>query len=445
LFPEFKESHSWDATAVQRLTRQVREGYFQDGCHRERVWGYGWGTLRNLTDAHKFADRHGGLGEDDQEFREGLRRAYRFYAKTLGPRYLQPSFGDCGRPRSAQNILEKGQELFPEDTGLDLGVDRAASHFLPESGFAVMRSGDQPDSSYVNVNFGRFAGWHSHQDLLSMNFWSQGVPLLEETGRFGPYASPLDTWFRSPDAHNLVLIDGMVYDCRHAEGDQVAWESNGNVDYFSACHRAYRYHVYGPETEISNNIDALVRRTIVLVKDPGYALVLDSVLDENHPGFNRAVTQIWHGPEEFRILAPGRVRTAGKQGCLMLWLRPGSLRRLGTGCDFLEEETAELGASYNRYNLRVRRWMGLAHPGGVGFTTLIYPFTGPVPDVSIRAVPAEGGAPWRTEAVEVRGPRGMDRIILNPERMGGLKVESEPVETRAHIDLANSRGITTVE
>src|SRR5690606_26792058 len=146
-------------------------------------------------------------------------------------------YGDAGIS-SAKPILERGKGLFDEADGLTLGVDREKSCLLKPSGFAVMRNGDKPDSTFISLNFGQFAGWHSHQDLLSLNFWSQGETLLEEHGRFGPYGIPLDQIFRAPEAHNLLTIDGMVYNCQPVKGENVAWHSDERIDYFSATHQA---------------------------------------------------------------------------------------------------------------------------------------------------------------------------------------------------------------
>ena len=388
LFPEFRESGGWDRFATKRLCEQVTKGFFADGCHRERVWGYGSHTLRSLSEAYELAQRYGGLGEHDQAFLQGLRRGYRFYAKSLGPRpkLLKPTYGDAGAGTSGESILEAGRPFFPRGTDENLGVDRTKSYFFKPSGFAVMRNGDDEESSFLTVDFGKFAGWHSHQDLLSMNFWSHGEMLLEELCRFGPYSNPLDCLFRAPEAHNLVTIDGMVYDCRNVRGEDVAWHSTDEVDYFSATHWAYHYFVFGRDGgPVSPNIEARVRRTTVFVKDPGYAVVLDSVTDLTHPDrFNRAITQWWHSPFPFEEVKPGLARTKGRVGCAVAYARTDGLVRLETGADFTEAEGRKYGASFDRHHLRARRWMGLEHPGIVGFATLLYPYRGKMPEVSIR-------------------------------------------------------------
>lgn len=454
-FPEWNESPKWNKKAVGFLLQQAREGFYEDGGNKERVWGYGLMHVGALSNAYDLAQIYGGLGKHDALILNTLRKCYQWYAKSAGPdpRGFYPTYGDAGMDNHIGSIRD-GLRYFPEKkpdsklkTKLEWGVDRSKSYLLDASGFAIMRNGNHPDASYINVDFGPFAGWHSHWDLLSMNFWSQGVRLLEEQCRFGPYACPLDTLFRAPESHNLCLIDGMIYDNRDVKGENVAWHSDEKIDYFSATHRAYRYFVFGREgTKVSPNIEALVRRTIVLVKDPGYAVVLDSVCDINHAIFNRAVSQYWHSPFPFKPLGRDRVRIGKERAALMVWAQPESLHRLDPGVDFAGAEVAHLGTTEDRYNLRARRWLPLDHAGKCsGFTTVIYPFQGALPRVDVRVLPSRGGGPWQTEAIEITTPAGRDVIALNPEHMRDFVVDGKKISGRAAITLGNGRGQVKVK
>jgi hypothetical protein len=108
------------------------------------------------------------------------------------------------------------------------------------AGVAIMRNSGEAKDVYATVSFGEFAGWHSHHDLLSLNFRAMGDVLIEEVPRFGPYEHPLDILWRSPEAHNQLLVDTFLYDARPIVGQDVHWHSDDNVDYFSAYHTAYR-------------------------------------------------------------------------------------------------------------------------------------------------------------------------------------------------------------
>lgn len=445
VLPEFAESSRWDRKAVRLTVEHARKGYFKDGGNRERIWGYGIMHLEALTRAYEAGRRYGGLGRHEHEIGRAVRQGCRWYAKTAGPSPHEwfPTYGDAGW--GGWNCLKSIRDMapfLPQAADGSFGVDRARSYLLKPSGFAVMRNGNRTESTHLNLNFGRFAGWHSHWDLLSMNLWSQGEPLLEELCRFGPYGNPLNTVFRAPESHNLTLIDGMIYDSREVEGRDVRWFSNDIVDYFSAYHRAYRYFVFGRQgLNVSPNIEAVVRRTILFVKNPGYVVVLDSVRDLNAPNFNHAISQYWHSPLPFQVLGPGRVRTQGKRACLLVYAQMEGLHRLDTGTDFEGAEMGRYRDTYARYSLRARRWMAVDHhPGILGFTTVLYPFTGKLPEIRVRSLPTSHSALWRTEAIEVTTPSGKDSIILNPELRKEFAWGGGAAACRAYVKLGNRRG-----
>ena len=441
VFPEFRESAAWDRQAVGLVVEHARSGFFADGGNRERVWGYGTMHVDALSKPYAIARRFGGLGGHEREVRATLRQACQWYVKTVAPppTYAFPTYGDAGwATHDRLPTIQAMARCLPEAARDPfLGVDRSHGYLLKPSGFAVMRNGDSAKSSYVNLNFGKFAGWHSHWDLLSMNLWAFGEPLLEEVCRFGPYANPLDRTFYAPEGHNLVLIDGMIYDSRLVEGQDVQWFSSDTVEYFSAYHRAYRYFVFGRDAmNVSPNIEAKIRRTVLLVKDPGYVVVMDSVENVNHPVFRSSISQYWHAPTPFQVVGPGAVRTEGRTACLLVQARTEGLHRLDTSKDFGGEEVAHLGVAYDRYCLRARRWMPVNHQGISGFTTVLYPFQGRMPAVTARPLATSGGTPWRTDAIEVRSPAGRDVIVLNPERCRDFAWNGRPMRTRAFVGLA---------
>jgi len=440
-FPEFAESRKWERLGLGHMIKHADLSFFPDGGHRERCWGYGLHTLERMTETWRFIKRTGGMGEAERRYVGKLRNAYRWYAKSLGPGALTPAFGDGGLSKQPR-IYEVGRDLFPKGKADHYGVDRSKSYLLRTSGFAIMRNGDAKDSAYANVTFGQFAGWHSHFDLLSMNFWALGRPLLEELGRFGSYDNGLDHVFRAPESHNQLLVDDYLYDSRAEPAHGVVWRSNGAADYFSAFHRAYRYVRPLGHRGFAMSAHLIVRRTIVFVKDPGYALVLDSVRDESYPAFNRATTGHWHSPRPFRVVRPGLARTDGSPACLLAWARPDELNRTETGADYTPEDEAAHDA---RYHLRARRWGTVDHEGYLGFLTVLYPFRGRMPEVSVRPVQDAGQLAWRAEAAEVRTPHGRDLLVLNPERLDGFTWRGRAFKGRALICLGSGRGTLAVD
>lgn len=447
-FPEYRESATWDRLAAQRLLDQLTRGYDEDGCQAERVWGYSSHTLRSLTQSYELGMRLGGLGKDEKSWLKGIRNAYQFYAKTAGPRpaLTMPAYGDDGHNSTAHHLLKEGLSYFPQGTDENLNVDRTKSYCLKQAGFAIFRNGDDKRSTFMDLNFGNFAGWHSHHDLLSMNMFAYGEPVLSELIRFGPYGVPLDHVFRAPEAHNLVTIDGMVYNAQACKGgDDVAWYSDNQIDYFSATHRAYIYHCFG-KTEgypTSPNIEGLVRRTVLFVKDPGYAVVLDTVSDLSHPEtFARAISQRWHGPKQFVATSATSVKTLGKgPGIAMAWAHPHTLQPFTLGTDFnLKQTEPFMAKGYERHHVIAHCWPPLSRAYGIsGFATLLCPFAGQAPAVSIREVEGPSHSWWRAESYEVTLHDRTDLITLNPERVADLKALGQHKKARARVKLGNRK------
>ena len=461
VFPEFSEAKTWEKTALRYLKEHLEKDFFSDGGHSERAWGYGFMSIKGICDAYDMALCRGGLGKDQDYFLRKIRNAFRWFAKTLGPDELKPAYGD-DRIGSGNKIIDTALRYFPKGTGRNLGVDRSKSYLLKPSGFAIMRNGDKANSAYLNITFGKFAGWHSHMDTLNLNFWAMGKPLLEECGRFDSYDNPLDTLLRTPACHNVVTIDGQHFvgsmridkqdarrpgplrfdDAQDVCGRGIQWHSSPEIDYFSAYHTAYKHYSLSSES-----INALVRRTVVFVKDPGYALVFDSVRRLASPepaGF--ALTQNWHSPFPFTVVGPGVVRTKGSPAIALAFAREENLRRLETGVDFAGDEVTVKGIWPDRYYLRARRWMPIPEfTGTVGFTTLLYPFKGMMPKISIKPLKAKGTVLFRAEAFEVRTPAGKDTFVLNPERLEGVIWNGQEVSARCLVELGRGRGKVIVE
>lgn len=442
LFPEFKESVMWRKLAIRHLVSHSKVSFFDDGCHQERCWGYGWHTLNRLTKFYREAIQTTGLDGQEKLFLNNLRHAYRWYAKTSGPGFLCPPYGDDNVFDCAPTLKE-GRTLFPFNAGLNLGVDRKKSYFTKSSGFAFMRNNDDDNGIYAYISFGPYAGWHSHFDSLGLNIRMGKTSLLEELGRFGSYGHPLDHIFRSPEAHNQLLVDAHPYDNRFDDGcKDVAWYSDAHADYFSAVHHAYRYASDPEGREHRTYVGAeplTVRRTVVFIKDPGYFVVMDSVTAEKLDIFNRAISGWWHSPKPFKILTPNSARTTGRDACLLVWLHTEGLRRIETGCDF--DDSVESANNKRSYFLRARRWLEQTHVGITGFTTILFPYRDRIPAISVNTLKTQGNVPFRTEGIETLRMDGgkpvRDVILLNPEGLSGFKWHGITQKHRANIHLGD--------
>ena len=442
---EFADAEEWDRHALTMLDHDWDRSFFTDGGHAERNWGYGAHTLGRHIHVWNFTRETGGMHGLEDHYREGLQRAHRFYAYTLDGKDRSPCLGDEGLGELGyvlDKAVDPANKIFPADTPRHLGVDTGSSCLMRGAQVAIMRNGGAPTDAYASLNVGEYAGWHSHQDLLTFTFRALGELLLEEVPRFGPYEHPMDILWRAPEAHNQVLVDTFHYDSRPCIGEDLAWYSDERIDYVSAFHRAYRAVPPDSHRTHHQSADLIVRRTVVFVKDGGYALVLDSVRGEHTDSFNRATSQLWHSPHGFSVLAPGLARTKGRVGCLMAWARPETIRRMETSVDFSADEVVSFHRPMHDqwHQLRARTWIEGEHDGGLGFATVLVPFKGKPPAVSVRPVKLSGHVVHRAEAFEVTTPAGRDTFVLNPERMNDVMFRKRPVPGRAWIKLGNRRG-----
>ncbi|MBS3762023.1 MAG: heparinase II/III family protein [Planctomycetes bacterium] len=442
LFPEFEKSRDWEDQTIDNLVSHADKSFTNDGCHISRCWQTGWCVLGALTEAYLLAVKRGGFPKEERHFRNRLRIAFRWMARTMGPGDTMPGYGN-GWVKESPEVFDLAGKLFRDTGDRYFGEDRGRSWRLRRSGYAVMRNGTGATSGYLLLNFGRFADDRAHFDLLNLDFWAYGQPLIDEAGGSCSRDQGLDCVMRTPRSHNQVLIDGHPYDSRAIEAKDIIWKSTQEIDFFSACHRAYRKRGEVDGRDFIPSMDAVIRRTVVFVKEPGYAVVMDSVQPEGNGHHNRSISAWWHSSQPFKVAATGRAITKGSPGMLLFSVRPQGIHRMETGVDRYPDECMEKNMA--RYYLRVRRWGAPGHTGCLGFITLLYPFEDKTPEIAFDTLPTHGGEQWRSEAIEVRSPAGRDILVLNPERMRNLLWRGRDLSSRAWIRLGGERGTVTVE
>ena len=262
-----------------------------------------------------------------------------------------------------------------------------------------MRSGWDRDALYMVINYGAWGGGHSHNDLLDFSMYAYGKPLALETTRWGSYDNPLNHYFRSPRAHNQVVVNDAPLDRVNHRGEDVEWVSGKEVDYFSARHRGYE-----------KEFGVILERRIVFLK-PRYFLISDTILEtERH----HAYTWYLHAP--FRWKAGKRTSVAGGDpGLQVVPARPSEIRYVRQGVSYVESD----GAPHpypNRYWIGFQKWISSRNqfsielrrcPGAIPKD----PVTGgrrPGAGARKRAQSAVASGPWYPGGAEP--PHGSDRL-----------------------------------
>ena len=452
-FPEFKESGKWRAIAARLMKEHAQRDFFADGGDGERNWSYGFISLRTMQAFYEIAKRYGRLDAADERFWNSfLKRSYQWFAKTMGPQETMLCYGD-GVLGPGANVRSHAKRLFPKwaTTGDMCGIDRSKSYLLEPSGFAVMRGGGGDkervdDGLFASINFGPFAGVHSHEEQLAFTLWGFGQPLIEEVGRFGDYDIPLNPMFKSRESHNQVVVEhlpmrrqvGGGKDGKGGEltgedirGQDVVWHSDDRVDFFSAWHEAFPEH--------------RIQRMIVMLK-PGCMVVYDVITTSK---CMRQISHFLHACKPFDIVGPGRARIVGSPSCLVQLADAGSLREFSTRPDYVEADYGSANGnsphldhyphSLERHRLTSRRWHDTGRTDPITFATLLLPFNGSrAPKASITSLAVKGDDSQQVGAFRIDTPAGSDVVVFNPER-AAVRVERRDVNTIASVWRGNQR------
>ena len=196
------------AFAVAELDRNLAQDFLPDGVHRECSTHYHMIALRSFAGLRENARRFGlALPEG---FDERLSRAFDFALHCRRPDGTIPALSDSDTGDYSALLALGGELLDRDDLRRGRGDHCAAS--FPQGGYFVQRSGWEADDRFLIFDCGPLGdGGHGHYDLLSVEVWSGGRPLLVDPGRF-TYAEGtpnLRRWFLGTAAHNTVTVDGL--------------------------------------------------------------------------------------------------------------------------------------------------------------------------------------------------------------------------------------------
>jgi uncharacterized heparinase superfamily protein len=187
--------------ALAELDRNLSDDFRPDGVHREASSHYHMVALRSFLGVRANARRFG-LSLPDG-FEERLASASAFARHCHRPDGRIPALSDADTG-SYPELLALADEL--------LGPPAEPGAGFPDGGYFVQRSGWEEDASFAVFDCGPLGdGGHGHYDLLSVELFAGGRPLVVDPGR-GSYSEEppnLRRWFRGTAAHNTVCVDGL--------------------------------------------------------------------------------------------------------------------------------------------------------------------------------------------------------------------------------------------
>lgn len=283
-FPEFNEAESWYEAASRRLLDDMNIQVMPDGASYELTPGY------QISIASWFLDAYNVTGKFDRsldpELEAGIRRMYDWCVSINRPDFTFPSVSDAGsldgkfgdalaRPGA---ILNDENAIWIGSEGEEGNPPEYASIAHPDSGYFVMRSGWDRDARYMLFEGGPYGRFHQHEDMLSFDLYSHGLPFIVDPGITSYYPNPWTSFYRTTEAHNTVLVDGCGQNRRaqsidewvESARDRTVWRSDDRCDVAMATYDA---GYAGLDAAVAH------RRAVMFVK-PDYFLIFDELAGE---------------------------------------------------------------------------------------------------------------------------------------------------------------------
>lgn len=243
---------SLKARGLEVLRSEVPEQILADGGHFERAPGYHVRVLEVLEDAARFVDA--------SWLRDAIVRMQAFLETITGPNGRLPLLKDTvmsNAPDGPSSVMKRREG--------------STCSWLADSGFAVMRNGED----FLIADFGRvcpdYLPAHAHADLFSFELTISDVPVIVDSGVFEYAEGEWRKWFRSTAAHNTVEIDGRDQSemwgsfrvGRRARPSRVVWTNEPSFTAISGEHDGYA--------------PVLHHRTIVALHEARIWIVVDRV------------------------------------------------------------------------------------------------------------------------------------------------------------------------
>ena len=304
-FPEFRAAAQWREIGLHLLEEQVSAQTYDDGVNKEQATGYHRFVAEFLIAVVALGRR--GLLPRISVLEDVLERMLDYVLYVLMPDRTVPMWGDADDGRALglgqgksfwdfRPLLSAGAVLFQRGDwryaadqfdeeafwllgGYGLAVwERLAarppdttSRAFPDAGIYVMRDAWTVDADVAVFRCGPFGLGgegqcaHAHCDLLSLQLWVAGRPLLVDSGTY-IYWGPWRDVFRQTADHNTLMVDRHEQATPHNEfawrevpgASCLVWEDKCVVGEMQPLPETwYQREIYHPETGIWRVIDHL--------------------------------------------------------------------------------------------------------------------------------------------------------------------------------------------
>lgn len=336
LFPEFKEAAEWRATAISRLYKQLDDEVYPDGMEHELAAGYNNWVVSEFAHILELCDLNDLRGELPDDYQAKMEKMFNYLLYASMPNGAIPGLNDSGNA-DVRELLTTGFKLFPERTDFQFVATSGAagdapqttSHAFGWSGHYVLRSGWDPDATFLLFDAGPFGYGHQHEDKLSFVLWAKGRQHVLDPGNFSYDRSRWRKYVLATYGHNTVLVDGLDQN-RRAKRETYFWRRpwvgyppvgfDAAYMYTPPCDfvRGVYRDGYGPE----GKVQVVHTRRIAYVRDRGYFLLFDTlspVDDQEH-----SYQSLFHLDSTAAQADEGKVVTTTNEGQSNLVITPAT-------------------------------------------------------------------------------------------------------------------------
>ncbi len=294
MFPELKAASSWRERGLHFLVEHMQRDVEPDGMHWELTPGYHTWVMNEFLKISLLGKVNEiempGLLERHEKMFEALQKISRpdrtyppvgdTHIGKIGESmglgtiiYHRPDFRYLASPKCEENWLWLfGPEVFGQYAAVTSQTPDFKSILLPNSQYAVMRTGWEKNDKYLLFDCAPWRGGHSHADRLQVTVFA-GRDLIVDPG-ICSYDLPLANELRRSAAHNVVIIDGKEQ--LQADPKLMAWHTDPQADFSSGRVTA----------------GGLVHQRSVLFVKPGYWVVVDHISGSG----THEVTRLFHFP-----------------------------------------------------------------------------------------------------------------------------------------------------
>ena len=212
-FPFHKDATTWREQATEVFLQEIAIQFHPDGHQVELSASYHGVCFHNYMRAVQ-ALHQGGYTVDprlEQCLQDQLKplRALAHHdqrGKCFDFQDSQQAYVGNYLKRCPESWLIEGDQWFIDGSG---PTPSTLHHYLPNAGYAIMRSGYGPDALSVAFDGGPYGDGHQHEDKLGIQIYARGKDIIGEAGKVDYHDTPERRYSLTTLGHSTAIVDGM--------------------------------------------------------------------------------------------------------------------------------------------------------------------------------------------------------------------------------------------